>query len=138
MTEDELEMKAITDAIAIVGQLQFMGMVGLGLNENLHGDDYARLAGETVKPKKKWWRLFILLAFLPFNAQASTYNSHVQALYSPQLIDAIIKDQIRKHPMDMYRKEAFSIHDSPICIDGEHEAIDISYVQIPIKEKVWK
>lgn len=46
----------VAEAVALVQQLQFISMVGIGLNENFSVDDYDRLAGKNVKPKRKWWK----------------------------------------------------------------------------------
>lgn len=62
--------------------------------------------------------LMLLIAGIISGAQASSYDSNVQALYSPKLIEAIIKDQARHHR---------SVQESSIrAIDGDKPAIDIS------------
>lgn len=55
--EQDYELKAVSDAIVAISALGFCSMIGIGLNENLRGEDYDRLAGIEPKSKKRWWQL---------------------------------------------------------------------------------
>lgn len=83
--------------------------------------------------------LFLICAIISGAAQASTYNSHVRALYSDELITEIVKQQKNKH---------LTIHIQGRCInncaiDGPTDAIEISdsrqgYIALPPSKKAME
>lgn len=64
---------------------------------------------------------FMIYASISGAAHASSFDSKIQALYSPELVEAIIKQQINHHGNLLDLPES-----SALPIDGDIPAVEVS------------